>query len=155
MEAPHRWRPDHDWEAARRRQEIPEEDRITGRLPKGKIVSLSHCWDATCNCDPTGKKMAELQLALEELGATGDEDAVFIDYCSLPQMAPRHAPAHLTRDVVLPQRTNEETKRFLFALTEMSRECNAVSLVRVPQLIVTLACTMGSSTSHRKPLMCS
>ena len=84
---------------ARRRQEIPEEDRITGRLPKGKIVSLSHCWDATCNCDPTGKKMAELQLALEELGATGDEDAVFIDYCSLPQMAPRHAPAHLTRDV--------------------------------------------------------
>ena len=46
---------------------------------------------------------------------------MFIDYCSLPQMAPRHAPAHLTRGVALPQRTKEETRRFLFALTEMSR----------------------------------
>jgi hypothetical protein len=46
---------------------------------------------------------------------------VFIDYCSLPQMAPRHAPAHLTRDVTLPQRTEKETRRFLFALSEMSR----------------------------------
>jgi hypothetical protein len=46
---------------------------------------------------------------------------VFIDYCSLPQMAPRHAPAHLTRKVELPKRTREEERRFLFALTEMSR----------------------------------
>ena len=36
-------------------------------------------------------------------------------------MAPRHAPAHLTRDVALPQRTKKEELRFLFALTEMSR----------------------------------
>ena len=152
----------------RRRQEIPEEDTINGRLPKGKIVSLSHCWDATCNCDPTGKKMAELAQALVDIGATGVEDGawtpapclvtpnpnpnpiltasrhlppatpagprlsadptllhldagVFIDYCSLPQMAPRHAPAHLTRGVALPQRTDKETRRFQFALTEMSR----------------------------------
>ena len=149
----------------RRRQEIPEEDTITGQLPKGKIVSLSHCWDATCNCDPTGKKMAELAQALVDIDATGEEDGawthlhrasppripaltlsyrfspptpagprlsvdptllhlgagVFIDYCSLPQMAPRHAPAHLTRDVALPQRTKKEELRFLFALTEMSR----------------------------------
>ena len=59
---------------ARRRQEIPEADTITGRLPKGKTVSLSHCWDATCNCDPTGQKMADLWLALENMGATGEED---------------------------------------------------------------------------------
>ena len=51
----------------RRRQEIPEEDTITGRLPTGKIVSLSHCWDATCNCDPTGQKTAELAQALTRL----------------------------------------------------------------------------------------
>ena len=36
-------------------------------------------------------------------------------------MAPRHAPAHLTRGVALPQRTDKETLRFLFALAEMSR----------------------------------
>ena len=36
-------------------------------------------------------------------------------------MAPRHAPAHLTRGVALPQRTGKETRRFLFALSEMSR----------------------------------
>ena len=60
----------------RRRQEIPEEDTITGRLPTGKIVSLSHCWDATCNCDPTGKKMGELAKALVDIGATGEEDGV-------------------------------------------------------------------------------
>jgi hypothetical protein len=46
---------------------------------------------------------------------------VFIDYCSLPQPAPMHAPAHLTRGVTLPERTEEETRRFLFALAEMSR----------------------------------
>ena len=61
----------------RRRQEIPEEDTITGRLPTGKIVSLSHCWDATCNCDPTGKKMAEIALALVDIGATGEEDGAW------------------------------------------------------------------------------
>jgi hypothetical protein len=69
----------------RRRQEIPKEDTITGRLPTGKIVSLSHCWDATCNCDPTGKKMAELEQALVGIGATGEEDGV-----SFP--APRPPP---------------------------------------------------------------
>ena len=36
-------------------------------------------------------------------------------------MAPMHAPAHLTRDLALPERTKAETRRFLFALTEMSR----------------------------------
>ena len=60
----------------RRRQEIPKEDTITGRLPTGKIVSLSHCWDATCNCDPTGKNMGELAKALVDIGATGEEDGV-------------------------------------------------------------------------------
>ena len=70
----------------RRRQEIPEEDRITGRLPTGKIVSLSHCWDATCNCDPTGKKMAELAQALVDIDATGEEDGVSCAY------APRSPP---------------------------------------------------------------
>ena len=59
---------------ARRRQEIPKEDTITGRLPKGKTVSLSHCWDATCNCDPTGQTIVELAQALVELDATGEED---------------------------------------------------------------------------------
>ena len=62
----------------RRRQEIPEEDTITGRLPKGKIVSLSHCWDATCNCDPTGQKTAELAQALANIGATGEEDGACV-----------------------------------------------------------------------------
>ena len=51
---------------------------ITGRLPKGKIISLSHCWDATCNCDPTGQKMAELAQALADVGATGEEDGAWV-----------------------------------------------------------------------------
>ena len=62
----------------RRRQEIPEEDMITGRLPMGKIVSLSHCWDATCNCDPTGQKTAELAQALVDISATGEEDGACV-----------------------------------------------------------------------------
>ena len=62
----------------RRRQEIPEEDTITGRLPTGKIVSLSHCWDATCNCDPTGQKTAELAQALVDISATGEEDGACV-----------------------------------------------------------------------------
>ena len=60
--------------AVRRRQEIPDEDMIVGRLPKGKLISLSHCWDATDNCDPTGEKMRDLAQALEDLDATGEED---------------------------------------------------------------------------------
>ena len=45
---------------------------------------------------------------------------VFIDYCSLPQPAPRHAPQHLTRGV-LPERTKPEERRFYYALSEMAR----------------------------------
>ena len=46
---------------------------------------------------------------------------MFIDYCALPQPAPQHAPAHLTRGAALPPRTEPETRRFFFALAEMSR----------------------------------
>ena len=51
---------------------------ITGQLPTGKIVSLSHCWDATCNCDPTGQKPAELAQALVDINATGEEDGACV-----------------------------------------------------------------------------
>ena len=106
----------------RRRQEISEGDLIIGRLPKGRILSLSHCWDATCNCDPTGEKMRDLADELEALDAHEDEEnGIFIDYCSLLQMAPRNAPLHLIGGAPLPERTAEETKRFSFALSEMSR----------------------------------
>ena len=50
-----------------------------------------------------------------------EENGIFIDYCSLPQMAPRNAPLHLIGGAPLPERTAEETKRFSFALSEMSR----------------------------------
>ena len=56
----------------RRRQEIPEGDLIIGRLPRGRILSLSHCWDATCNCDPTGEKMRDVANELERLDAHED-----------------------------------------------------------------------------------
>ena len=106
----------------RRRQEISESDLIIGRLPRGRILSLSHCWDATCNCDPTGEKMRDLAKELVALDAHEDEEnGIFIDYCSLPQMAPRNAPLHLIGGAPLPERTAKETKRFSFALSEMSR----------------------------------
>lgn len=56
-------------------------------------------------------------------------------------MKPRHAPAHLTHGVTLSPRTEPETRRFLFALTEMSRMyayggCDVVVLKksRAPEL---------------------
>ena len=79
----------------RRRQEIPDSDLIIGRLPKGRIFSLSHCWDATDNCDPTGEKMRDLAKTLSQLDAYDEENGIFIDCCSLPQPAPSNAPLHL------------------------------------------------------------
>ena len=52
--------------------------------PKARKFSLSYGWASQFHPSPTGSKMRELAAALEKLGAD-DGDAVFFDYCALPQ----------------------------------------------------------------------
>ena len=62
-----------------RRQELSATHVIIGRPPHGRKIVVSHGWDASKHIDPTGVKVRALAAALRGLGATGDEDGVFIE----------------------------------------------------------------------------
>ena len=72
-----------------RYQDLEENGIIVGRPPSGRMLSVSHGWDSQLHVSPTGDKIKELAGMLCRLGATSDEDAVFLDYCSLSQAAPK------------------------------------------------------------------
>ena len=54
-------------------------------MPPGRKFSLSHGWASEMHPCPSGAKLKRLAATLEKLEADDEEDAVFIDYCSLPQ----------------------------------------------------------------------
>ena len=68
-----------------RMQDLNPDGTIVGRRPKGKMVTLSHGWDATYHFDPTGRKLRLLVEELNRLGITDHEDGVFIDFTGLSQ----------------------------------------------------------------------
>ena len=76
-----------------RYQDVPAEHAIVGRPPKGRKLAVSHGWDAAFHISPSNDKIRALASALEQLGATGEEDGVFLDFTSLPQGAAPRMPA--------------------------------------------------------------
>ena len=111
-----------------RYQDLEENGIIVGRPPSGRMLSVSHGWDSQLHVSPTGDKIKELAGMLCRLGATSDEDAVFLDYCSLSQAAPKAGLAHDyyveangIDALPLRGRTAEDNRRFGFSLWEMSR----------------------------------
>ena len=109
-----------------RRQDLDPSRLIVGRPPRGRKVVVSHGWDAQFHVSPSGAKLAKIVAEMQRLGATGMEDAIFMDWVSLAQDASTAMPetyfAHngLSRSS-FSGRTLVGARQFAFALTEMSR----------------------------------
>ena len=122
-----------------RRQDLDPSMLIIGRPPAGRKIVVSHGWDSQKHIDPTGSKKRALAEALEALGATDEEDGIFVDFMSLPQKAFSGMPDLyfrancLSSTSAMEDRTALEAAQFRFALWEMSRlyafhECEVVVL---------------------------
>ncbi|CAK0883545.1 unnamed protein product [Prorocentrum cordatum] len=94
-------------------QEVPRDQAVLGSNgfplvrdgPKARFV-LSHPWLSKEHPDPTGAKLRMLVRQLDMLLA-GDDDAIFIDYLSLPQNDKQNPEL---RRLELEQRTSEPGK---------------------------------------------
>ena len=99
-----------------RRQDLPPDGIIVGRLPRGRKISVSHGWDSAYHISPTGEKLRLLARALDELGVNDPEDGVFLDYTSLPQRGNDNMPSLYSElnsiDGPLRDRTPEESQQF-------------------------------------------
>ena len=118
-----------------RRQELPRGTFVVGAPPQGRTrYVVSHGWATENHPSPTGSRVAQLAVALDQAGATDDE-LVFMDFPSLFQKARSMPPG------VAPQRerTPWEKKLFGIALWEMSRMyafrgCKVIVLPQVETL---------------------
>lgn len=113
-----------------RRQDLDQDQLIKGHVPQGRLFVVSHTWDSEAHFSPSNSKLRELDRVLTKLGA-GEDDAVFIDYLSLPQRGgDRLGSGPLQRIYCaanglergdLRDRSPRENAEFSFALLEMSR----------------------------------
>ena len=116
-----------------RRQDLDQSKLIKGVPPKRKAIAVSHGWDTAFHISPSGRKLDLLVDALERFDAMTDDDGVFIDFCSLSQVA--HAsmpsiyfehngikrPKTISKDGPYADRSALEEKEFRFGMWEMSR----------------------------------
>ena len=64
----------------------PQAEGYFEGLPPGRKFSLSHGWSSEMHPCPSGAKLKRLAVTLEKHGADDEEDGVFLDYFSLPQV---------------------------------------------------------------------
>ena len=62
-----------------RRQDLVQSRLIIGEVPSGRKVVVSHGWDTAFHISPSGVKMSHILDEMERIGATADDDAVFVD----------------------------------------------------------------------------
>ena len=110
-----------------RRQDLNQKRLIIGKVPKGRKIVVSHGWDSSFHISPGGDKMRLICNELERIGATGNDDAVFVDYCGLSQGAPAKMPEeYFQRTGICPEefkkgeRTHLDWRQFTYSLWEVS-----------------------------------
>merc|ERR1719454_2012118 len=69
-----------------RRQDLHSGGFYLGIPPVCRKFVVSSPWAAANHPSPSGMKLVNVFISLVKLGAS-DDDAVFIDFCSLPQKA--------------------------------------------------------------------
>ena len=64
-----------------RRQCLDQRRLIVGKVPAGRKIVVSHGWDTAFHISPNGTKMALIVEEMQRIGATADDDAIFVDFC--------------------------------------------------------------------------
>ena len=135
-----------------RRQDLRRGGIYVGAPPAdARAFVLSYAWSSEFHPSPTGRKMKELAATLDELGAS-DRDAVFFDYCALPQTARNgndgsdgkraEPPMHesyfsgneLDPKAPMTDKTADEKQLFALALVDMARlyVCKRCEVIVLP-----------------------
>ena len=68
-----------------RQQDLDQDSAFVGRLPPGRMISVSAGWAAQFHPSPSGEHLKRIAAELTHLGCSDEQDGVFLDYMSLPQ----------------------------------------------------------------------